>query len=75
MKAESIDIGYYLLKLIRQQMTGEALPALRGDVGYAAIDSRIVTIPAETTFEQLLERRDWTWGEAGLRQSKVERAS
>ena len=56
----------YLLDLVRRQMAGEALPALDGTIVFPDIDSRMIIVPADTSVDEVLAHREWTWGEAAL---------
>lgn len=53
----------FLLGLLRQIEAGETPPRLNGQA-YPDIDTRMVIAPKGTTYEDVLKRRDWKWGEA-----------
>ncbi len=53
----------YLLKLVRAFMAGAPPPGLDGTVSFADIDSRMVIVPAGAGLAEILEHREWTWGE------------
>ena len=61
---------HYLLKLLRQSMAGKPLPLQTPGVAYSEIDSRMVIVPTDVTFQQVLEHSEWTWGEAGQQGSR-----
>ena len=44
-------------------MAGEDLPGLNGEFSYPDIDSRMVIVPSETSLEEILDHREWTWGD------------
>jgi phthalate 4,5-dioxygenase oxygenase subunit len=52
----------FLIKVARQMETGEiSLPSNGKD--FPDIDTRMVIAAKSTTYEDVLKRRDWTWGE------------
>jgi phthalate 4,5-dioxygenase len=58
-----VRLRRYLLELVRQSMAGEDLPGLNGEFSYPDIDSRMVIVPSETLLEEILDHREWTWGD------------
>jgi phthalate 4,5-dioxygenase oxygenase subunit len=52
----------FLLKLARQIEAGETPPRSNGE-DFPNIDTRMVIAPKSTTYEDVLKRRDWKWGE------------
>ncbi len=57
-----IRLRKYLLDLLDRQDAGDPLPGLNGEVA-RDIDSRMVIVPTSTSFEEVLGRREWTWGD------------
>ena len=58
-----VRLRRYMLKLVRQFMANGELPALDGTVSFADIDSRMVIVPSGMPLPEILEHREWTWGE------------
>jgi hypothetical protein len=52
----------FLLKLLRQIEAGQAPPPFNGK-DFSDIDTRMVIAAKSTTYEDVLTRRDWKWGE------------
>jgi phthalate 4,5-dioxygenase oxygenase subunit len=52
----------FLIKVARQVETGET-PARFNGKHFPDIDTRMVIAPKSTTYEDVLRRRDWKWGE------------
>jgi phthalate 4,5-dioxygenase len=53
----------YLLRAVREFMDGKNPPALDGRRSFADIDSRSIIVPRETTAHDVLNHREWKWGE------------
>jgi phthalate 4,5-dioxygenase oxygenase subunit len=60
-----IQLRRCLLKLLHRFTTGEDIPGLRGEFSYPDIDSRMVILPTGTSYTDILEHREWKWGETG----------
>ena len=59
----AVHLRRYLLDLLRRSEAGERLPGLDNEFSHADIDSRMVIAPSDTKLSEVLDHREWKWGE------------
>jgi phthalate 4,5-dioxygenase oxygenase subunit len=58
-----VRLRHYLLRLMRQLADGEALPGRGKDLTYLDVDTRMVIAPKDISFDEVLDHREWKWGD------------
>ena len=59
----AVHLRRYLLDLLRRSMAGEQPPGLDSEFSHADIDSRMVIAPSDTKLPEVLDHREWKWGD------------
>lgn len=58
-----MQLRSYLLKIVREHMSGKEAAGLAGGFSYPDIDSRMVIVPSDTPLPEILDHPEWKWGE------------